>query len=66
MEKAPFRFFRHNRTLQEVIDQYPELKDKSLEELKNMLNDKSLSEDGANFDLYEQEECADSCEPFMD
>lgn len=29
-----------------------------------MLNDKSLSEDGSNYDLLEQESCAESCEAF--
>lgn len=62
----PYNFFRHNRTLDDIIDEYPELKDKSIDELKILLNDKSLSEDGANYDLLEQEDCAESCEPFTE
>jgi 3'-phosphoadenosine 5'-phosphosulfate sulfotransferase (PAPS reductase)/FAD synthetase len=62
----PYRFFRHNRTLDEVIGDYPELKNKSIDEIKGMLNDKSLNEEGANFDLVEQEDCAESCEAFTE
>lgn len=64
--KGPFRFFRHNRTIDEVIEQYPELKDKTAEQIIELLNDKSLSEDGANYDLVEQEDCAESCEAFTE
>lgn len=60
----PYNFFRHNRSLQDIIDENPELKGKKTEELIAMLNDKSLIEDGANFDLYEQEDCSESCEAF--
>ncbi len=62
--KAPYYFFRDNRSLQDVIDQYPELKDKTADELMLLLNDKSLLEDGANYELLEQEDCAESCEAF--
>lgn len=62
----PYRFFRHERTLDELINEYPELKEKTADEIKDMLNDKSLSEDGANYDLYEQEDCAESCEAFTE
>lgn len=62
--KPPYYFFRDNRSLQDVLDQYPELKDKTADELLLMLNDKSLSENGANYDLLEQESCSESCEPF--
>lgn len=64
--KPPYNFFRHNRSLQDIIDEYPELKDKTIEEIIAMLNDKSLSEEGANYDLYEQESCAESCEAFAE
>lgn len=60
----PYNFFRHNRSLQDIIDEYPELKDKTIEEIVVMLNDKSLLEDGANYDLLEQDDCAESCEAF--
>lgn len=60
----PYNMFRHNRSLQDIIDENEDLKGKTVEELKLMLNDKSLSEDGANFDLYEQDDCAESCEAF--
>lgn len=59
-----FYFFRHNRTLDEILEQYPEIYSLSLQEIKALLNDKSLLEDGANFDLLEQEDCAESCEAF--
>lgn len=64
--EGKFNFFRGNRSLDELIDAYPELKDKTIEELEIMLNDKSLNEDGANYDLLEQEDCAESCEPFQE
>lgn len=64
VSKPPYYFFRHNRSLQEIIEENEDLKGKTVEELKLMLNDKSLSEDGANFDLYEQDDCAESCEAF--
>lgn len=66
VSKPPYNFFRHNRSLQDIIDEYPELKDKSIEEIVVMLNDKSLNEDGSNYDLLEQEDCAESCEAFGD
>jgi len=62
--KPPYNFFRHNRSLQDIIDEHEDLKDKSIEEIIALLNDKSKSEDGANYDLYEQEDCAESCEAF--
>jgi hypothetical protein len=63
---APYRFFRHNRTLEEVINDYPELKNKTAQEIEEMLNDKSLVEEGSNYDLIEQDDCAESCEPFTE
>lgn len=60
----PYYFFRDNRSLQDVIDQYPELKDKTVDEIIVMLNDKSLNEDGANYELLQQGDCAESCEAF--
>lgn len=58
---APYRFFRHGRKLQDIIDQYPDYN-------PLYLLDKSLDETGAthDFDLQEQEDCAESCEPFVD
>lgn len=64
VSKPPYNFFRHNRSLQDIIDEYPELMGKTIEEIVTMLNDKSLVEDGANFDMTEQSDCAESCEPF--
>ncbi len=60
----PYNFFRHSRSLQDIINEHEELKDKSIEEIISMLNDKSKSEDGSNYDLYEQEDCAEGCEAF--
>lgn len=60
----PYHFFRHNRSLKDIIDEYSELKDLPIDELILLLNDKSKMEDGANYDLYEQEDCAESCEAF--
>lgn len=60
----PYNFYRHNRSLQDILDEHPELKGKTSEELIIMLNDKSLNEDGANYDLLEQEDCSESCEAF--
>lgn len=62
--KAPFTFFRDNRTLEDIIAEYPEIMELSIDEIIELLNDKSLIEDGANFDLVQQEDCAESCEPF--
>lgn len=61
-----FYFFRHNRTLDDILEQYPEIYNLSLAEIRDLLNDKSLLEDGANFDLLEQEDCAESCEAFSE
>lgn len=55
----PYTFFRGGRTLDEVIADYPEFDPKSLA-------DASLDETGVNFDLWEQDECGDSCEPFSE
>lgn len=60
----PYYFFRHNRSLQDIIKEHSELKDKTIDELIVLLNDKSKIEDGANYDLYEQDDCAESCEAF--
>jgi hypothetical protein len=60
----PYNFFRHNRSLQDIINEHPELKEKTIDEIIIMLNDKSKMEDGANYDLYEQEDCSESCEAF--
>lgn len=62
----PYHFFRHKRSLQDIIDEHEDLKDKTIEQLILLLNDKSKSEDGANYDLYEQEDCAESCEAFSE
>lgn len=64
--KPPYYFFRDNRNLQDVINQYPELSDLTIKQIRDMLNDKSLSEDGSNYDLLEQEDCAESCEAFTE
>lgn len=63
-EGMPYRFFKDNRTLDEILEQYPEITAMSIEQIKEMLNDKSLLEDGANFDLMEQLNCEESCEAF--
>lgn len=61
----PYYMFRDNQSLQDIIDDNPELMAMPIEQLESMLNDKSLSEDGVNFYLYEQDQCGDeSCEPF--
>lgn len=65
-EGMPYRFFRHNRTIDEIIEQYPEIMALNIEEIKLLLNDKSLLEDGANYDLLEQLDCEESCEAFTE
>lgn len=62
----PYQFFRDNRTIDDIIEQYPEIMDMSVDEIKEMLNDKSLLEDGANHDLLYQLGCEESCEAFTD
>lgn len=59
--KPPYYFFRHNRTLKEIIEQYPDF------DINEVISaDKSLNTNKADFDydLHEQESCAESCEPF--
>lgn len=60
-DNAPYRFFRHKRLLNEIVEQYP-----NFDPL--YLIDNSLSENGSeyDFDLKEQEDCAESCEPFQE
>jgi 3'-phosphoadenosine 5'-phosphosulfate sulfotransferase (PAPS reductase)/FAD synthetase len=57
--QPPYFFFRHRRTLNDIIDQYKDFDVKPL-------NDKSLNAEGSeyDFDLNEQEDCYESCEPF--
>lgn len=61
--KPPYYFFRHNRTIDDIINQYPEISN-NIEALTILVNDRSLKEFGADFDLHEQEDCGDSCEAF--
>lgn len=65
-EGMPYRFFRDSRTLDEIIEQYPEITSMSIENIKKLLDDKSLLEDGASYDLVEQLNCEESCEAFTE
>lgn len=61
-EKEPIRFFRENESINDLVVQ-------SHQPFK-LAVDQSLITDGADYefdpDLDEQEDCAESCEPFMD
>jgi len=55
----PYRFFRDNKSIKD-------LREMALDPTFRLAVDKSLDIDGADydFDLDEQEDCAESCEPF--
>jgi 3'-phosphoadenosine 5'-phosphosulfate sulfotransferase (PAPS reductase)/FAD synthetase len=61
-----YNFFRDDRTIDEILEQYPEIMAMSIEEIKELLNDKSLLEDGAMHDLLYQLGCEESCEAFTE
>lgn len=65
-EGMPYKFFRDSRTIDDIIEQYPEIVAMSVDQIKEMLNDKSLLEDGANHELLYQLGCEESCEAFTE
>ena len=65
-EGMPYTFFRDNRTIDDIIEQYPEIMGMNIKQIRDMLNDKSLFEDGANHDLMFQLGCEESCEAFTE
>jgi hypothetical protein len=65
-EGMPYNFFRDDRSIDDIIEQYPEIMAMSIDEIKALLNDKSLLEDGANHDLMYQLGCEESCEAFTE
>jgi len=58
-DKTPVRFFRQGESIDELIEESKQPFDR--------WDDQSLKTDGAeyDFDLDEQEDCAESCEPFQ-
>lgn len=60
------QMFRGKREFQEIIEEWVDIYNLPIEEIVKRLNDKSLLEDGANQELYEQLSCEESCEAFTE